>query len=120
MKEIELKKNIHDSFDSDSDVQDNIEKKLITNNNKEVKETNKNDEQKTNYNNDFNEIFDDSIIIKKIRFFQFLFNNINFSNFLKFKEQEIIYTCNEIILKYFPIDNIIYYLMKKEYLFKRI
>ena len=117
LKEIELKKSINDSFDSDSDVQDNIEKKLIINN-KEFKETNKNDDQKTNYNNDFNEIYNDSIKIKKIRFFQFLFNNINFSNCLKCKEQEIISTCNEIILKYFSVDNIIYYLIKIENLFK--
>ena len=38
---------------------------------------------------------------KKIGFFQFFINNLNIRNCIKTKEQDIITTCNKILLKYF-------------------
>ena len=113
IKYIELKNFINDSLDSESDIHDKIiEKKLIINNN----EINNNSIEIIN--NDIKETNYDSKKLKKISFFQFLLNNINFRSCLKNEEQKIISICNEILLKYFSVDHIIYYQMKLENLFK--
>ena len=55
---------------------------------------------------------------KKIGFFQFFINNLNIRNCIKTKEQDIITTCNKILLKYFSIENILFNQMKLENLYK--
>ena len=46
--------------------------------------------------------------LPKFRFIDFLFNNIYSLKGCKIKKQEIISKCNEIIVKYFSIEKIIY------------
>ena len=56
--------------------------------------------------------------LPKFRFIDFLFNNIYISKSCKSNRQEIISLCNELITKYYSIDNILYNQLKIENLLK--
>ena len=60
----------------------------------------------------------DTRILPKLHFYDFIFNNIYNRKCCLSKKQEIINSCNEIISEYFTIDNIIYNQMRLENLFK--
>ena len=51
-------------------------------------------------------------------FYDFLFNNIYCKKFCSSNKQEIINICNNIISKYYSIDNIVYNQLRLENLFK--
>ena len=70
------------------------EEKLLENNEEDKVKIEENDENEN--------------ILPKLRFYQYLFNNIYKKNCCNSNNQEIISTCNEIISKYFSIENIIY------------
>ena len=57
-------------------------------------------------------------ILPKLHFYDFIFNNIYSKKCCLSKKQEIINSCNELVSEYFTIDNIIYNQMKLENLFK--
>ena len=73
-------------------------------------------------NNDINENNIDestSVILKKLSFYDFFFNNIYVKKCCrKMRNQEIIDTVNEILYKYLSIDNLLYNQLKLENLFK--
>ena len=60
----------------------------------------------------------DIYYLPKLSFIDFLFNNIYNNKCCKKNRQHIINTCNEILSKYFSIENIIYNQMMLENLFK--
>ena len=70
----------------------------------------------SNENN--NESNDTKVTLPKLRFFDFIFNNIYNSKHCKMVRQEIIDKCNEIILKYYSIENILYNQLMLEILLK--
>ena len=59
-----------------------------------------------------------SIELPKLNIIDFFFNNLYFRNKCKSKNQDIILICNEIVLKYFSIDYILYNQLKLENLLK--
>ena len=63
---------------------------------------------------------DDSLIFPKLNFFDYLFNNLYFSHkcLCDYKKQGIISTSNQILFKYFSVENIIYNQIKIENLLK--
>lgn len=91
---------------------------------KTVKEQNiivKNDETEKldDSNNENNKEYNcKNVIMPKLRFFDFIFNNIYCSKHCKTNRQEIINKCNEIILKYYSIENVLYNQLMLEILFK--
>ena len=56
--------------------------------------------------------------LKKFRFIHFFLNNLHLKCLNHFKQQEILYLCNEILLKYLSIDSILYNQMIFENLLK--
>ena len=56
--------------------------------------------------------------LPKLRFIDFIFNNIYKCKCCKNNKQEIISKCNELITKYYSVDAIIYYQLKLENLLK--
>ena len=56
--------------------------------------------------------------LKKFRFIHFFLNNLHLKCLNHFKQQEILYLCNEILLKYLSIDSIMYNQMIFENLLK--
>ena len=56
--------------------------------------------------------------LPKLRFVDFFFNNIYSSKLCKINRQKIIHKCNEIISKYYSIENLLYNQIKLENLFK--
>ena len=56
--------------------------------------------------------------LKKFRFIHFFLNNFHFKCLNHFKQQEILYLCNEILSKYLSIDSILYNKMMIENLLK--
>ena len=60
---------------------------------------------------------EESKILPYSYFYDFIFNNI-YCNSCSSKKQEIISLCNNIIIKYYSVDNIVYNQMKLENLFK--
>ena len=93
------------------------EKNIITkdelNNNKENLIENS-DEYRTIKNED------DSLIFPRLNLFDYLFNNLYFSHkcLCDYKKQRIISTSNQILYKYFSVENIIYNQIKIENLLK--
>jgi len=63
---------------------------------------------------------DDSLIFPKLNFFDYLFNNLYFSHkcLCDYQKQKIISTSNQILFKYFSVENIIYNQIKIENLLK--
>ena len=61
---------------------------------------------------------EDSIVLNKLPFYDFFFNNIYTKCFGKIKNQEILNTTNEIVYKYISIDTLVYNQLKLENLFK--
>ncbi len=57
-------------------------------------------------------------ILPKLYFFDYYFNNIYCNCCKRIKKQEIINTCNNIVLKYTSIDSIIFYQMQLQNLLK--
>ena len=53
-------------------------------------------------------------IMPKFSFIQFYFNNLYCNHCCKFRKQEFLHICNEIMMKYLSIDSILYYQMKLE------
>ena len=53
-------------------------------------------------------------IMPKFSFIQFFCNNLYFNRCSKFRKQEFLHICNQIMLKYLSIDSILYYQMKLE------
>ena len=100
-------KNRNSINDNEIDKIEDEENKIDDYNNKNKKEEKlleNNEEDKVKIEeNDENEN-----ILPKLRFYQYLFNNIYKKNCCNSNNQEIISTCNEIISKYFSIENIIY------------
>ena len=73
------------------------------------------DDASNENNKEFN---DKNGILPKLRFFEFFFNNVYNSKHCKMNKQEIINKCNEIILKYYSVENILYNQLMLEILFK--
>ena len=108
-KEIELNDNFNKKevlIDKKSEDQNIIIKNVKIN---EFDDTN-------NENN--NESNDTKVTLPKLRFFDFIFNNIYNSKHCKMVRQEIIDKCNEIILKYYSEENILYNQLMLEILLK--
>ena len=63
---------------------------------------------------------DDSIVLPKLHFFDYLFNNFYVSRkcFCDYKKQMMISTSNQILYKYFSVENILYNQIKIENLLK--
>ena len=63
---------------------------------------------------------DDSLIFPRLNLFDYLFNNLYFSQkcLCDYKKQRIISTSNQILYKYFSVENIIYNQIKIENLLK--
>ena len=63
---------------------------------------------------------DDSIVLPKLHFFDYLFNNFYGSRkcFCDYKKQMMISTSNQILYKYFSVENILYNQIKIENLLK--
>ena len=61
---------------------------------------------------------DTEVTLPKLRFFDFIFNNVYNSKRCKMDRLEIINKCNEIILKYYSVENILYNQLMLEILFK--
>ena len=74
-----------------------------------------------NINNDIienNMDENNSIVLNKLSFYDFFFNNIYSKCCRKIRNQEIINMVNEILYKYLSIDNLLYNQIKLENLFK--
>ena len=74
-----------------------------------------------NINNDIienNMDENNSIVLNKLSFYDFFFNNIYSKCCRKIRNQEIINMVNEILYKYLSIDNLLYNQLKLENLFK--
>ena len=76
-----------------------------------------NKENNDNYNN-INEEQNKNRNLPKLTFFDYFFNYIYFEKCCKIRKQKIISKCNEIISKYYSIENIIYNQILLENLFK--
>ena len=76
--------------------------------NKKFIEKNKDNDYKNNNN----------IYLPKLRFIDFLFNNLYIEKFCKLNQQKIIEQCNEIISKYYSIELILYNQIMLENLLK--
>ena len=76
-----------------------------------------NQENNDNYNN-INEEQNKNRNLPKLTFFDYFFNYIYFEKCCKIRKQKIISKCNEIISKYYSIENIIYNQILLENLFK--
>ena len=90
---------------------------LIDNNSKENKlNIKENDDNIDIIENNIDE--NNSIVLNKLSFYDFFFNNIYSKCCRKIRNQEIINTVNEILYKYLSIDNLLYNQLKLENLFK--
>ena len=111
-----------------TNVENNIES-LLPNNDSENKisinneEENVSNENQMKDNNNYgkniaNENYTSNRKLPKLRFLDFIFNNVYKCKCCKNNKQEIISKCNELIKKYYSIDSIIYYQLKLENLLK--
>ena len=90
---------------------------LIDNNSKESKlNIKENDDNIDIIENNIDE--SNSILLNKLSFYDFFFNNIYSKCCRKIRNQEIINTVNEILHKYLSIDNLLHNQLKLENLFK--
>ena len=103
-EEIELSNNVKDNTNM-NDL--NYEKNLID---KESKED-ISDNQNLITSDDFitkDEIVDESVKLPKLRFFDFFFNNVYSSRLcVSLQKQKLISSCDEILYKYYSIENIL-------------
>ena len=107
-----------------TNVENNIES-LLPNNDSDNKISINNEEEenvsnnKNNYGKNItNENYASNRKLPKLRFLDFIFNNVYKCKCCKNNRQEIISKCNELIKKYYSIDSIIYYQLKLENLLK--
>ena len=107
-------KKLEESIDKETINEKNIITKDELNNNKENLIVNSEDYQTIKKEDD------DSLIFPKLNFFDYLFNNLYFSHkcLCDYKKQRIISTSNQILYKYFSVENIIYNQIKIENLLK--
>ena len=115
-KKIELVENSIESLlpnnDSENEISINKEEEENDSNEDHVKD--KNDYGK----NITNENYLSKRKLPKLRFLDFIFNNVYKCKCYKNNKQEMISKCNELIKKYYSIDSIIYYQLKLENLLK--
>ena len=104
-KENNIDKDLDDDINN-IDSNDNSRKSslIITENNSEI-------------NNEEDELLQMKIM-PKFSFIQFFCNNLYCNCCNKFRKQEFLYICNQIMLKYLSIDSILYYQMELENILK--
>ena len=121
LREIELSSEINESL-TDKNKEKNKFNEIDINNNIDAlidnySDENKKDEDiKAHISHETSE--DSPIILNKLSFIDFYFNNLYSKCCKKIKKQEIINTTNEIIYKYISIDSLLYNQIKLENLFK--
>ena len=94
--------------DSDNKISINIEEEENVSNEDLIKD-------KNNYGKNItNENYKSNRKLPKLRFLDFIFNNVYKCKCCKNNRQEIISKCNELIKKYNSIESIIYYQLKLE------
>ena len=54
------------------------------------------------------ELNEKKVTLPKLHFYDFFYGSIDTKNYFKMKKQQIILICNEIIFKYFSLENILY------------
>ena len=115
-KKIELVENSIESLlpNNDSENKISINKEEEENDSNEDHVKDKNDYGK----NITNENYLSKRKLPKLRFLDFIFNNVYKCKCYKNNKQEMISKCNELIKKYYSIDSIIYYQLKLENLLK--
>ena len=111
---IELNLNINNSIDQSIDEEE--EK------NNEIKDIDKKDlliDKESNDNNNENNIDEcDNIVLDKLSFIDFFYNNIYSKCCKRRRNQELINSANEIVYKYLSIDSLLHNQLKLEGLFK--
>ena len=101
-KDLEEKIEFNDSIEQDDTNRDNSHKESLLHI-KNVSDVNSEEDE-----------FLQEKIMPKFSFIQFFCNNLYFKCCSKFRKQEFLHICNEIMLKYLSIDSILYYQMKLE------
>ena len=109
--EIELTNKIIDDIDDDDkkDTLLNVNEKDEKDNKYEI-----NDIKEDKITTDIKPLFK----LPKFHFYSFIYNNVYYEKWCNSWAQEIISSCNEIITKYYSIDNVIYNQLRLENLFK--
>ena len=107
-EEIELSNNVKSNNNNDDDLNKlNLENNLIDKENKE----NISDEKNLVTNDEMNimeENTDEPINLPKLRFFDFFFNNVYNSKLcVSLKKQKLISSCDNVLYKYYSIENIL-------------
>ena len=103
-KEIELVNDINNKSSSLVNEESNENKLIINDDNPE-------NDSETNYK-------ESKIILPKLNFFDFFYNNLYSKNCCNSNKQELISICNEIVLKYISIEYILFNQIKLENLLK--